>query len=55
MSSAKTLSDKIWERHVVRSVAGEHDLLYIDQWSLFLDIKILLKTLFSRRSYSNAH
>jgi Undecaprenyl-phosphate glucose phosphotransferase len=33
----------------------EHDLLYIDQWSLFLDVKIMLKTLFSRRSYSNAY
>jgi 3-isopropylmalate/(R)-2-methylmalate dehydratase large subunit len=27
---ARTLSEKIWERHVVRSGAGEHDLLYID-------------------------
>lgn len=26
----KTLSDKIWESHVVRSSAGEPDLLYID-------------------------
>ncbi len=25
-----TLSDKVWERHVVRSAAGEPDLLYID-------------------------
>ncbi|MDR1791163.1 MAG: 3-isopropylmalate dehydratase large subunit [Propionibacteriaceae bacterium] len=25
-----TLSDKVWERHVVRSGAGEPDLLYID-------------------------
>ena len=33
----------------------EHDLLYIDQWSLRLDIKILLMTLFSRRSYRNAY
>ena len=27
---ASTLSEKIWERHVVRSAAGEPDLLYID-------------------------
>ena len=26
----KTLSDKVWERHVVRSAPGEPDLLYID-------------------------
>ncbi len=26
----KTLSDKIWESHVVRTAAGEPDLLYID-------------------------
>ena len=25
-----TLSDKVWDRHVVRSAAGEPDLLYID-------------------------
>src|SRR5260370_23452863 len=25
-----TLSDKVWERHVVRSALGEPDLLYID-------------------------
>ena len=25
-----TLSDKVWERHVVRRVAGEPDLLYVD-------------------------
>ncbi len=30
MSEPKTLSDKIWERHVVRSGDGEPDLLYID-------------------------
>ena len=26
----KTLSEKIWADHVVRSAAGEPDLLYID-------------------------
>ena len=28
--SGKTLSDKVWERHVVRSREGEPDLLYVD-------------------------
>ena len=27
---AKTLSQKVWERHVVQSAEGEPDLLYID-------------------------
>jgi 3-isopropylmalate/(R)-2-methylmalate dehydratase large subunit len=27
---AKTLSEKVWDRHLVRSVPGEPDLLYID-------------------------
>ncbi len=30
MTSPKTLSDKIWEQHIVRSAPGEPDLLYID-------------------------
>jgi 3-isopropylmalate/(R)-2-methylmalate dehydratase large subunit len=29
-SKAKTLSQKVWDRHVVRSAAGEPDLLFID-------------------------
>ncbi len=33
----------------------EQDLFYIDNWSLRLDVKILLMTLFSRRSYRNAY
>ncbi len=33
----------------------EHDLLYIDNWSLLLDIKILVMTLFSVSSYRNAY
>jgi 3-isopropylmalate/(R)-2-methylmalate dehydratase large subunit len=28
--TAKTLSEKIWERHLVRETAGEPDLLYVD-------------------------
>jgi 3-isopropylmalate/(R)-2-methylmalate dehydratase large subunit len=28
--SGKTLTDKVWERHVVRAAEGESDLLYID-------------------------
>lgn len=33
----------------------EHDLYYIDHWSLFFDLKILLLTLFSLKSYRNAY
>jgi 3-isopropylmalate/(R)-2-methylmalate dehydratase large subunit len=29
-SSSKTLSEKVWERHVVRRAEGEPDLLYVD-------------------------
>src|SRR5690242_11911431 len=29
-TSAATLADKVWERHVVRTGGGEPDLLYID-------------------------
>ena len=28
--SARTLADKLWERHVVRAAEGEPDLLYVD-------------------------
>ena len=30
MSRPRTLVEKVWERHVVRSVEGEPDLLYVD-------------------------
>ena len=33
----------------------EHDLYYIDNWSLLLDIKIILLTLFSKQAYTNAY
>jgi putative colanic acid biosynthesis UDP-glucose lipid carrier transferase len=33
----------------------EHDLYYIDNWSLLLDLKIIIMTLFSRKVYWNAH
>jgi Undecaprenyl-phosphate glucose phosphotransferase len=33
----------------------EHDLYYIDNWSLLLDLKIILLTLCSKRSYVNAY
>lgn len=33
----------------------EHDLYYIDNWSLLLDLKIVLLTLFSKRAYINAY
>src|SRR5487761_29443 len=30
MIAARTLADKVWDRHVVRTAEGEPDLLYID-------------------------
>jgi Undecaprenyl-phosphate glucose phosphotransferase len=33
----------------------EYDLYYIDNWSFFLDVKIIVMTLFSKRSYINAY
>jgi Undecaprenyl-phosphate glucose phosphotransferase len=33
----------------------EYDLLYIDRWSFWLDMKIIALTLFSRTSHENAH
>ena len=30
MAMATTLSEKVWERHIVRSAEGEPDLLFID-------------------------
>jgi Undecaprenyl-phosphate glucose phosphotransferase len=33
----------------------EFDLRYIDNWSIFLDIKIMLLTIFSRKSFQNAY
>ena len=32
----------------------EHDLFYIEHWSLFLDVKILIMTLLSKKTYYNA-
>ena len=32
----------------------EHDLFYIDNWTLLLDLRILLMTVFSRKAYRNA-
>ena len=32
----------------------EHDLWYVDNWSLVLDIRILINTVFSSTAYSNA-
>ncbi len=33
----------------------QHDLHYIDNWTVWLDIYIILATLFSRKSYRNAY
>jgi lipopolysaccharide/colanic/teichoic acid biosynthesis glycosyltransferase len=33
----------------------ENDIRYIDNWSLLLDIKIMLLTMSSRRSFQNAY
>jgi polysaccharide biosynthesis protein PslA len=33
----------------------DHDLFYIDNWSLLLDLRILVMTVFGRRAYRNAH
>ena len=33
----------------------EYDLHYIDHWSLWFDLKIVLITLLSKRAYSNAY
>ncbi|WP_237478793.1 exopolysaccharide biosynthesis polyprenyl glycosylphosphotransferase [Lichenibacterium dinghuense] len=32
----------------------EHDLYYIDNWSLMLDLSIMVRTVFSRKAYRNA-
>lgn len=32
----------------------EHDLFYIDHWSLLLDVEIIARTLFSAKTYENA-
>src|SRR6516162_2489234 len=33
----------------------EHDLYYIDSWSLLFDLRIILLTVFSREAYANAY
>jgi len=33
----------------------EYDLYYVDQWSIFFDIKILLMTILSKKAYLNAY
>jgi Undecaprenyl-phosphate glucose phosphotransferase len=33
----------------------EYDLYYIDNWSIFFDLRVLLMTILSRRAYTNAY
>lgn len=44
----ETLTDLDMERRV------QHDLHYIDRWSVWLDIRIMFMTVFSPRAYKNA-
>ena len=44
----ETLTDLDMERRVA------HDLHYIDNWSIWFDIQIIVRTVFSRRAYRNA-
>ena len=45
----ETLTDLDMERRV------QHDLFYIDNWSIWFDIQIMVQTVLSRRSYQNAY
>jgi lipopolysaccharide/colanic/teichoic acid biosynthesis glycosyltransferase len=33
----------------------EYDLAYIDNWSMWLDLRIIVRTLLSRAAYRNAY
>jgi lipopolysaccharide/colanic/teichoic acid biosynthesis glycosyltransferase len=33
----------------------EHDLFYIDNWSMSFDLRILLRTVLSPKAYRNAY
>ena len=33
----------------------EHDLYYIDNWSFWFDLRIILMTVLSRKAYRNAY
>ena len=44
----ETLTDLDMERRV------QHDLHYIDNWSIWLDLRIMVMTVFSPRAYKNA-
>jgi lipopolysaccharide/colanic/teichoic acid biosynthesis glycosyltransferase len=44
----ETLTDLDMERRVA------HDLYYIDNWSIWLDLRIMVQTVISPRAYNNA-
>jgi lipopolysaccharide/colanic/teichoic acid biosynthesis glycosyltransferase len=33
----------------------EHDLYYVDNWSFFFDLKIMIMTVVLKRAYTNAY
>ncbi|KMO42126.1 hypothetical protein VQ02_03760, partial [Methylobacterium variabile] len=45
----ETLTDTDMQRRV------EHDLFYIDNWSLWFDLRILVMTVVARSAFKNAY
>ena len=46
--------DEIVGAAAVMRARVEHDLYYIDNWSMTLDLRILWLTVFSKKAYQNA-
>jgi lipopolysaccharide/colanic/teichoic acid biosynthesis glycosyltransferase len=44
------------ETNTHEQIAGrtEHDIHYIDNWSIWFDLQIMVQTIVSRRAYKNA-